>query len=218
MENRDVEAMRGEMFPKYQVKPMCAHPDCSRFVDHVHHIVRRSFIIGDVAWVRYANGDIVGNLVGLCAAHHEDLTINKAFIRYDERDQHYWWFNALAENTGQLYPHPPRHFHAHEHDPIEVPLIGPGTLMICPGCKRPVPRKREPGEKLDAKRRRKSWTVQVPDDADEDGAVVLDTMVEALASLFGKEDSPNLRYFTLIEAMALVLQNSHLMGESSKLR
>jgi hypothetical protein len=205
------------MFPKYKVKPMCAHPSCSKFVDHVHHVVRRSFIGGDVAWVKYDGKYIVGNLVGLCWKHHEEITLNQKVITWDKNHQDLVWCRIRSdgdlEYEGTLFPQPPIHGHAHEEETGEPAIIGPGSTNICPGCHRPVPKKKEPGEKKEEAKRRKSWNVTVPADTEEDGALVLDTLLEECAALFGRDMSePNLRYFVLAQALALVVQNGHLLS------
>lgn len=212
-ESWNVEACTGDLFPRYKVKPLCAHPDCSRFVDHVHHLVRRSFVGGDVAWVRFGNGDIVGNLVGLCYRHHEQVTVNQAAIMYEERLHQFTWVDDEGAACGALYPHPPKHGHVHEDETGEPVLIGPGSTHICPGCKRPIPREKTAGEKKEPAKRRKSWTIKVPDETEEDGALVLDTLLEECATLFGRDMSAsNNRYFVVAQALALVVQNGHLLS------
>jgi hypothetical protein len=68
-------------------------------------------------------------------------------------------------------------------------------------------------------RRRKSWVVLVPDDG-EDGAVVLDTFLEQFREMFRHDDNPKTRYFTLVQTLALCLQelsaNSVKNGEAFK--
>lgn len=206
--------MTGDMYPKYRVKPLCSHPACSRFIDHTHHIVRRSFIGGDVAWVKFANGDTVGNLAGLCYRHHDEITVNKGHIAYEERLHQFTWVDEDGISMGKLDPHPPRMFVGLTEEKDEhVHLVGPGSTPVCTECHRPLPRPKEKGEKREEAKRRKTWTVRVPDTSDEDGAVVLDTLLEECATIFGRDMSQsNIRYYVLAQALALVVQNSHLLG------
>jgi hypothetical protein len=197
--------------PTYRVKPICSHPTCSRFTEHAHHICRRSFIIGDIAWVSYEDGPIVGNLAGLCWMHHEDITRNRAGIIWENRLKQYTWVDEQGVSVGKLSPHPPIHGEPAKDDPRIVDhLHGPGSAEVCPTCSRPIRRPKD-ASKLEEKKRRKTWLVTVPDEAAEDGALVLDVMVEELAVLFGREDSPKLRYYVLTQALALLLQNEHLL-------
>lgn len=213
-EPQAMEAMTGERFPDYKCKSMCARPGCSKFADHAHHIVRRSFI-GKVSWVRYDNGDIVGNLVGLCFKDHEEITLGRSKIIYDMRLHRFDWCDMAAGDwvsKGALYPQPPVHGHAHEEDEPKG-IEGPGSSLICPGCKRPIPQKRETGEEVEPPKRRKTWTVQVPNEATEDGALVLDTLIEECAALFHRDMSQSkLRYYVLAQALALVIQNGHRLS------
>lgn len=66
---------------------------------------------------------------------------------------------------------------------------------------------------MEAPKRRKTWTVQVPNEATEDGALVLDTLIEECADLFHRDMSQsNLRYYVLAQALALVIQNGHRLA------
>lgn len=214
--------MTGELYPRYKVGPMCSHPTCSRFVDDVHHVVRRSFIGGDIAWVKFGGDAIVGNLAGLCNAHHRDITENRSQILYEPRYRHYSWVDLeTGENLGTLYPHPPVHGKPDEiSEPLraaiegDLSILGPAARETCEGCGRLLPHK-EPADhdrKKERTKRRKTWTVRVPDEAEEDGALVLDTLVEEVAAVFGRETGENLRYYVIAQALALVIQNGHLLG------
>lgn len=211
-ESWNVEACEGDLYPKYKVQSMCAHPACTRFVDHVHHIVRRSFIGGDISWVKFPNGDIVGNLCGLCYRHHDEVTVNKGHIAYEERLHQFTWVGEDGFSLGRLNPEPP----VHGRVPVvtdQEGLIGPGSTPLCPGCKRPLPHPVSEHSKREPARRRKTWVVKVPDDADEDGALVLDTLLEECGRLFNRDMSQsNTRYYVLAQTLALVVQNSHLLS------
>lgn len=195
--------------PKYKVGPRCCHPDCNFLADHAHHLWRRSFGTRG-AWVELVFLDppvIVGNLVPLCWRHHEDVTVNKARIEYlDTTDLFVWRVgDAVAE---PLKPQPPRWadqlLQTHVHDENED---------VCSKCGRRRKTKDEmpPGEK----RARKSWTIKVPDDA-EDGADILDTLCDELADLFAMDHytSQLQRYYVCAQAFALVLQNKEMIASA----
>lgn len=216
----DVSPHTGDLFPKYKCSSLCAHPTCSRFADHAHHICRRSFIIGDVAWVSYADGPIVGNLCGLCYMHHEMITLNRSAILWDSKLKRYIWTNTdlgtgeVGESLGPLYPHPPLHAERVAGPKGKPPHVhGPADDSLCPECQRPLKRPKETGEKKEDAKRRKTWAITVPDDTDEDGALVLDTLVEECAKLFGREGEGKLRYYVVAQALALIIQNESLLSD-----
>jgi hypothetical protein len=220
-ENRDVVGLDGSDGPQYvtyKVGPICSVPECSRLADHSHHIWRRSFVIGDKPWVRLWDGTITGNLTGLCWRHHNEVTEGEAIIRWtgtvfvwDSTDKTGWLlspqppiFSTLSESDKTppdfLGPDSP-----HEH-------VGPGAVEKCPACKRALPRERKPQE---GKRPRKAWSVSVPVDERENGADVLDTLLVECAKLFGHDESGAVRYFTLAQALALVVQHgSRMVGDA----
>lgn len=218
-ESWDITAHRGESFPQYKVGPICCAPGCSRYVDHKHHIARRSFIIGDVWWVSYGDGPIVGNICGLCWRCHDLITRNEKIIVWDARWREYWWCDVSSDNNpisvAELFPQPPRMSDPPTPEQKHVHVEGPGSSPNCQTCGRPVPRKKEPSEKKEPAKRRKSWTVSVPDETDEDGALVLDVLLEECRALFGRDDSKNVRYFVLAQALALVVQSGHLLASDN---
>lgn len=197
--------------PDYEVNKLrCANPFCERFPDHAHHLWRRSFIIGDVAWVELGFLDppvTVQNKTGLCFACHDEVTQDVAAIEWQDGQfvwvQEGWAATPLDPQPGRL-------------GVVDVNLtLDPhgdhGSDEVCPTCKRSR-RKRvalPPGEK----RKRKSWTVKVPDDA-EDGADVLDTLVEEIADNWNMQyESATGRYHVLVPALYAVIQNNIQIGE-----
>lgn len=209
-ENRDVHGLDGPAFPRYKVGPVCCVPGCSRFADHAHHVWRRSFLGGDYAWVELWDHTILGNLSGLCWQHHDEVTQGKVWMRYDEKRKRVVWDDNNTKYPADIFPALPVHGEpATQGKPDRV--LGPGAAEVCPGCKRTLPREKPEGEKNEEARRRKTWTVTVPADSAEDGALVLDTMIEACRELFSHPEDKNVRYFTLVQALALVVQHGHVL-------
>lgn len=212
-ENRDVVGIAYDaLHPKYKVGPLCSVPMCSRIADHAHHIWRRSFLTGDYGWVKLWDGTVIQNLTGLCWQHHEDVTVNRT---------HVWWtgscftWNASGFSGALLDPQPLRLGQSsvtsdgpkeHEH--------GPGSVEKCPTCSRALPREKKP--KPDEKRPREKWAITVPVDERENGADVLDVLLKECAVLFGHdEDAKAVRYFTVAQALALVVQHgAQMMGDA----
>ena len=77
-------------------------------------------------------------------------------------------------------------------------------------------RQHEKDEKPEKGRRRKNWTIAVPQDSDEDGATILDLLLEQAAEIFGHDpDAKNLRYHTIAQALVLVVQHKTQLTKGS---
>jgi hypothetical protein len=161
---------------------------------------------------------VVGNLCGLCYQHHQDVTENSAWIQWDYAERRYVWLekeNGHWQQEGELDPHPlfpGEQTGTPMREQAGTPMREKFEQQVeqtadCPTCKRRLPQ--QGLTKLPA-RRRKTWVVKVPDDS-EDGAAVLDILVEECAKIFQREDHHDFRYFTLVEAMALLLQHKELV-------
>jgi hypothetical protein len=208
-ESWEIQGVEGD---RYKVGPLCEAPGCKRPVDHKHHLWRRSFLGGDFWWVRVHGGMVIRNVVGLCWRHHEDVTGgpggHRAWIKYIPGSVEFQWLEEDSTNgkwrqTGTLS--------------LPAPTAASGgdepgrEAERCPTCgkvKTKAHVEHEPGPK----RPRKSWTIEVPADQ-EDGAAVLDELVDGCAEVFGHEEytSKLRRYFTVVAALALVLQNRDLI-------
>jgi len=195
-----VKAVKGG--PEFKVGPKCANPKCGKLAEHAHHLVRRSALGGDYRWIEI-EGRIVGNLTGLCAGCHDDVTGmvggHKAAIRYH---QGLFWWSLVAESG----PEPSYYL----VDPLDRQPPTPESLEAqqgvspeepdCPFCGQK--RRRAQPTRTRWARRRKSWGVLVPDDPDEDGAEVLDTLVENLALVIPNADSSRTgRYYVLVPTL-----------------
>ncbi len=198
----------------YKVGPYCAKPGCRHFADHAHHIFRRSMLAGAFPWVAI-DGVRRGNLTGLCASCHDDITGkvggHRAAIRLDVASGVFWWCEITEDErsldfhrVGPLDPQPPT------PETLSERALGQGSdeSEHCPLCGQT---KRRHGARsagpLEPRRRRKSWTVSVPDDA-ERGADILDTFVDEVALMLGAGDwaERNRRYWALVHTLAWVMQ------------
>lgn len=214
-ENREVLSWPG---PRYKCASICSVPGCSHVRDHAHHLWRRSFLAGDYAWVKLWDGTIIGNLTGLCYRHHEDITANRAQIAWEEEAKKFVYLDNIQDVNGRfsgtvigfLEPQPPLHGEAQGEVPVsDNEPIGPAATDKCPACKRTLPDARHKrDEHREQRKRRKTWTVRVPDQAEEDGALVLDTLLESMREHFGHDEGTNMRYYTLVQALAWL--NLHL--------
>jgi hypothetical protein len=205
----DVRGLEGR---PYKVGPRCSNPQCHRFADHAHHIVRRSALGGDFSWIQL-HGHTRGNLTGLCFRCHEMITGevggHKAAIRFDVASSEFWWC-GLKVNGDQieylkvrpLNPQPPT------PETLTERAHGQGhELEHCPFCGQ-ARRRREPTVPSSGnRRRRKNWTVSVPAD-NENGAEILDGFTDDIAELLGAGEwqEHNKRYWVLVHVFAWVLQ------------
>ena len=190
--------------PEYKVGPRCSNPNCNRWSEHAHHIVRRSALGRDFRWIEI-DSRVIGNLTGVCPPCHDDLTGrlggHKAAIRYHEHD--FWWALPVA-NDGKVSNY-------HLVAPIDPQPPTPETIYnaqsdvspsesSCPFCGQK--RRHSPAPRRGWGRRRKTWTVQVPADEQENGADVLDTLIENLAPLIPNADSSGVgRYYALVPVL-----------------
>jgi hypothetical protein len=199
--------LRGLRGPDYKVGPFCSNPDCHRFAEHAHHIVRRSAIGGDYAWVEI-DGVVYANKTGVCPECHDELTGrvggHRAAIRL-EQGLFVWCKVVLRPNgevieyvpVGELKPQPPTWEIA--VDGLEL------ASSVCPTCGH----ERRPSGPKHPQRHRKSWIVKVPADQEENGAEVLDSLVSNLVPLIPNSDASAAgRYYVLVPVLAYSLMDS----------
>jgi hypothetical protein len=214
-----IEGVEGD---SYKVGPNCERPGCKRFVDHQHHLWRRSFLgkpkrhsDEGYRWVRLPNGETIRNIVGVCWQHHEMLTGipggHQAWIRWIEDSHDFEWLERDAidnewRKIGTLSLPAPT-----EAAPNGTPGREAERPRRCPTCGHVV-REPHPEHEPGPKRPRQSWTIKVPADS-EDGAAVLDELVEGCAEVFRHHEytSALRRYYTVVQALTVVLQNRELI-------
>lgn len=219
----------GDQYADYKVGPTCSVPGCARLADHAHHIVRRSELGGPFAWVRMPDGVEVGNLTGLCFNHHNEVTENKTQIRYV--DGVFYWVVPLGEPTGDnflltqevdahpLVPQPPTPGEEPGGFPLAPAVEAPeDTRPVCPGCGRKMPK-----PKIDSAREEKkprgTWAIAIPMDERENGADVLDEMLEGIrdkldATGMSYSEDSNAKYYILATGMGLLLQHfDHVVAD-----
>jgi hypothetical protein len=202
--------------PDYEIPNLCSHPYCDETEVERHHLVRRSELAGDYAWVQY--GDLkIANICGLCRTHHQQITENKSMIRWSQPlalflwvEGHGWmnggWEGVLTPRI-QAIKSPPDNVPGDE----EVVIAQPMEIdhNVCPNCKRPF-RKKTEQEKAKV---RKTWAVSVPKTEHENGAEVLDTLLEesrkmmAQSGMVAYGDEAKARYYVLAAALGLFVQH-----------
>jgi len=176
---------KGVKGASYTVGPRCANPNCNKIAEHAHHILRRSYLAGVYDWVDI-DGWIVGNKTGLCFACHNDVTGDvgghRAAIRIDREHRVFQWCLVIEHGgmidyafAGLLEPQPPT-----PESLSTERATGHPESEACPVCGHRERARRADIPVSTRRRARKSWTVLVPDDEQENGAEVLDTLVENL--------------------------------------
>jgi len=204
----DVRGLEG---PAYKVGPRCSNPNCGRIAEHAHHIVRRSQLRKQPQdWVAI-DGHVIANKTGLCVPCHDDITGrvggHKAAIRWI--DQKFVWCllgpgegDARYLPVAPIEPQPPTPDQLAERAP-DAEETGPEE---CPYCGHST-RRRRPSAQV-GRRRRKRWGVLVPDEDLEQGADVLDALIDSLAPLVPNADSSATgRYYVLVPALAYAVMN-----------
>lgn len=211
LEVRNVVGVEG---PEYPLNAICAKPGClSPSEQGGHHLWRRSELIGAWWWVYIPDDDVrVGNVVGLCQLHHHAVTVNSAWIKW-ENGQYEW--SDMIEASQPLTFQPPVRLESNEESlPNGPEKNGEDPVHTfdgsCPTCHRPLPHTKAPPE---AKRPRRTWSITVPVDERENGAEALTTLLEegrkemAKAGLpYGADDSAN--YFVLATMLGLFVQHA----------
>ena len=218
----DGPQVRGVGGPEYKVGPICCNPNCKRYAEHAHHIFRRSDqrLGGAFDWVSIM-GYVVQNKVGVCAPCHDDLTGriggHKAAIRMIGPDFDWIWTWCIvkpgsgadiAVPVGEIQPQP-----LTPEALADSRATGPlGEPETCPACGHVKRRARPAGL---AGRAQATWTVKVPADA-ENGAEILDTLVDDLALLLGVEPNQTGRYYVLVPCLYYAHQERSRFVESLK--
>jgi hypothetical protein len=209
----------------YDVNDVCAVPGCERPSVHAHHMWPRSFLRNQPQeWVQLPDDTVVGNRIGLCFEHHDDVSSpvggHRARIVFSSGV--FWWEERGPDaidtpvmreeadpwiEVGPLDPQPPGAIsreHANElvrrGDGHHLPPEGDET---CPTCGRT---KRKP--KPAPTRKSRTWTLIVPDDV-EIGADILDGWSDDLATILGFDDESSRlrRYHAVATGLAWVIQN-----------
>jgi len=182
IENRKV---RGVPSTKYPLNDKCAHPECSEPTADPHHAFPRSQI-GNSSWfVEIIEGPeskpvtkvTIPHVTGLCREHHDQAEDHRAWIKLE--DGVFNWYDKVPND----YEY---------RDGPTWKLLGP--LNPQPGSREgKAKRKRFKGE---ARRKRKTISLRIPDDT-EDGGALWDDLMELVRLKLVKDgliDSDNTSY------------------------
>jgi len=175
---------------------------------------------GAFNWVRLPDGNVSGNKMGICASHHQLVTENKAIVEYT--DGEYFWTDAYRPKA-PLTQQPPLVL---KKEMEELPGNGHVTVEpdhivteehhreICPTCARPLPKpKLDTDNETEKPRERKTWAISVPADKWEDGADILDVLLEAARDEMDKVglsygEGKKIKFAILSTALALFVNHA----------
>ncbi len=179
----------------YVLSTVCCHPECNRTDVTAHHLFSRSKI-NDSSWfVRIPGEDKpVLHVAGLCGSgttgHHGDVEEHRGWVRVE--DGVWNWYERTVDADS------PRGFGNEGWG-----LVGP--LDPQPGKHTRKARKRE----KQPSRSRKTVTVNVPQDEQEDGAGVLDELISVGRDQWAEEmgwSSSVPAYHVVVNAFVRALQ------------
>lgn len=205
----DSWSVKGVEGAGYVLNAECAAPDCDLITGgERHHLWRRSFLIGDYWWVELPDGRVIGNCIALCHEHHRQVT--KGIVRIEYDGEFFYWHVLAEDDMLALRWQPPAHPEGEIYDSKPPGKKG----AVCPSCGQALPHPKHDEDKpLEKKRVRKSWSIAVPVDEQENGAELLDAYLETIRQLFGEAGLPygnteSAKYFPLSNALALFITNA----------
>ena len=173
-------------------------------------MVRRSQLGGAFDWVEIEGEDLPEPFRALLRVPREitgRISGHKAAIRLSPKGSS---TGPRSSSTGNgwitylpfmpLDPHPPA------PDSLAQRASNETEPESCPFCGQTTKRRRAESSTPGPARRRKSWTIKVPDDA-EDGAEILDTLVDDLAPHLHIDPTATGRYYVVLPSLVYVHQN-----------
>jgi hypothetical protein len=202
-ETRQVTGLEGEAYEL--PTSVCANPDCEYEATDKHHLFSRGLMGGAFNWVRLADGTETGNLVGLCFLCHKKITENKSQITYQN--------NKFYFDKYPLRYQPPKNGNEIESSGEDAALpSSPDAKQVCPTCHRKIPRPKIKNPQEESKPR-KTWSVAVPYDNQEDGAEVIDQLLDICEDKMDKHGlnwsgGNRVMYYKLTAALALFAQHA----------
>lgn len=187
----DARNVRGVLAKRYPINAVCAHPECDKPTESVHHIFPRS-MIGNSSWfVEVAEGRFKGSedppisenalphAIGLCGSgttgHHGDLEEHRAWIRLE--DGVFVWYDRIPYEGHVLEDGT---IHKFSEVPDDWQNVGP--LDPQPGG-REKSRKRRRKLQGEERRKRRTISLRVPDDTEDGGAIWDETLEETKSKL-----------------------------------
>lgn len=202
----------------YEVERFICHVAwCVESVSHAHHVMARGPMGGAYDWLELTDGFTIGNLVGLCTQHHNDVHSHKAAIRLAGRA---WEFDGDG-CKGLLNPRAPVRtltggetvaLTGHPGSPdaegqLEATVAGGSSPPVsvppgqdCPKCGRQMPH----DKKKDSPKRGQVNITMALDAKDE-----FVEIYKAAGEHLDCYKEPFWRYRVALSALVLILQDPH---------
>ena len=119
----------------------------------------------------------IPHVSGLCRAHHDDVEEHRAWIKLEEGV--FVWYDSKRDEV--------------KHRRVWTQL---GPLNPQPGSREGKPKKRR--KKGKERRARRVWSISVPMEEIENGAGILDDLIEGLKEKHDDDRSP---YYILVDSL-----------------
>lgn len=182
--------VRGVAAERYPLNTTCAHPECAEPAVDPHHAFPRSAIGNDswfvamyegeggdssTAWDVY--GDPIPHVAGLCRAHHDAVERHDAWIKLE--DGIFVWYDRVTIG-GHIIDGQEVVLEESDAGKEEWYPLGPLDPQPAGRAKSHKKRRKLKGE---ARRKRKTISLRVPDDTEDGGAIWDETLEETKAKL-----------------------------------
>jgi hypothetical protein len=197
IEDRNVQ---GCLSDRYPLNEKCSQPECSDPVQSAHHCFPRSQVKVDSWFVKMnVEGEylVLPHVTGLCGSgttgHHGDVEEHRAWIKLE--DGEFVWYERVDANDGPG-----------EGNFGDDWFVFGGDWWHRVGNLNPQPahegKPKRSKHKGEARRKRRTISLRVPDDAGEDGAGVLQDAVDTLEAKLRGDKKPRPMYYTLLDGVS----------------
>lgn len=186
--------VRGVAARRYPLNEICAHPECAEPAVDPHHAFPRSLIGNDSWFVLLGESPAsplsetseekgggfrhaTPHVTGLCRAHHDAVERHDAWIKLE--DEEFVWYDRVTLG-GHIIDGQEVVLGESDADKEEWYPLGPLDPQPAGRAKSHKKRRRLKGE---ARRKRKTISLRVPDDTEDGGAIWDETLEETKSKL-----------------------------------
>lgn len=174
----------------YSWRGPCRIGGCGRPATDPHHILPRRRTGQPERWI-LVDGVPVPIVAGLCRRHHDRL--HRAESWFEWSDEHWWGYRSPERGLVEVLPLG------------QVDAVVASGGKHCPHCGRVMPR---PNPYQMQRRRRATYELQVPQDAEENGVDILDRLLVEAGEQLGYDTGGGngAAYHILVAGLANLLQ------------
>lgn len=188
----------GVAVTRYPLNTMCAIPDCEEPVESAHHIWGRPpGEHSDSWWTKLVDVEdgaerVVAGVTGLCGdgtrGCHGDLEEHRLWIKYEDG-------KYIVYKRGVI---------EHPDGDMEDTWVKVAPLEPQPGLQEKKKRRKFSGE---ARRKRKTISVKVPQDEQEDGAGLWEDAISQVEEIVRPGTDGRPPYYTIMDALNYTILN-----------